>query len=173
MWEALQNTPLTLWIDSSRWAYTLILACHGLGMALVVGLTVVISMRVLGFPAEGPLSAYRELWPILIWAFAVNAVSGVLLFVHDAVALSSNPSFIVKMAAIVVGGVLLWRLDREVLVPAAGAGGLREVRVAGSATAAAAPASARLLAAGCIAVWLVAVTVSGRLIAYISAYLGQ
>jgi hypothetical protein len=166
--EWLQSTPLAMWVDLVAWVYPTILTVHGLGMAVVVGLTAVISLRVLGFPAKVPLGAYRRLTPLLWIAFAFNFGSGAILYIHDAVALTFNPSYQIKMASIVVGLVVIWRLQRML-------GQAATVDFAGaSADAMEAPAvfvptgRDKALALAAILIWWLSVIVSGRLVAYLA-----
>jgi hypothetical protein len=175
MWNSLETSALGVWIDSSSWAYPALLTAHGLGMAVVVGLTVMVSLRVLGFPRSAPLSAYHATWPYLLAAFVVNAASGAALFVADAAALAANRSFQIKLVSIVIGCVIVWRLYATVTGPAARAddaeftpGPFGERLIDGSA-AFAVPGSARLLAAAAVLVWWLSVIVSGRLVAYLAA----
>lgn len=163
----LENTPIGLWVDISPWAYPFLLTVHGLGMAVVVGLTVVIALRILGFPAKVPLGAYRALLPILLVAFGFNAASGVVLWITDAMQLTANPSFQIKMASIVIGCALLWSLNRVVLGPAKQAGvvGADGVLVDGYVPT----GKAKALAIGLVLIWWLSVIVSGRLVAYLAA----
>ena len=158
----LETTGLAMWIDVSAWAYPFLLTVHGLGMAVVVGLTAVISLRILGFPANVPLGAYKGLMPYTLVAFFFNAVSGAALFVSDAQALAANISFIIKMVSIAVGLVVLWRINQTVLKPFHAA-------MVGGAEAPALPGSAKALAIAAILIWWLSVLVSGRLVAYLSA----
>ncbi len=163
----LENTPIGLWVDISPWAYPFLLTVHGLGMAVVVGLTVVIALRILGFPGKVPLSAYRGLLPILLVAFAFNAASGVVLWITDAMQLTANPSFQIKMASIVIGCALLWSLNRVVLGPAGRAAvvGADGVVVDGYVPT----GKAKAVAIGLVLIWWLSVIVSGRLVAYLAA----
>jgi hypothetical protein len=158
--EWLQSTAFAQWVDQSGWGYPLLLTLHGLGMAMVAGLTVVVGLRVLGFPAKVPLGAYRATLPFLIWGFVVNASTGVALFVHDAVQLFHNISYQAKMISIVVGLVVLWRLYATTVGPAA------KAEAAGAEFVL--PRSAKPLAIAAILVWWLSVIVSGRLVAYLA-----
>jgi hypothetical protein len=165
MWSFLDQSPLAQWINVSAWLYPTLLSAHGLGMAVVVGITTMVSLRILGFPRTLPLGAYRATMPYLVAAFVINAVSGVLLFVAAASELASNISFQIKLVAIVVGLVGLWRLQTGVLTPAARA----EAERAAPTDAFVLPGYAKPVAVLMLLIWSVAVIVSGRLIAYLSA----
>lgn len=161
MFDALSASPLAQWVAMSLWAYPTFLTAHGLGMAVVVGLTVMIGARILGFPSQVPLAPYIRTVPFGIFAFVVNAASGILLFIADASTLSRNPSFIVKIVLIVIGLVVLQRLyagplKRATAQAAAGEGDYRPT------------AADRRLAIAAILLWSLAVIVSGRAIAYLA-----
>lgn len=160
MLEALANSDFAMWMVVSPWAYPALLTAHGLGMAFVVGLTLMISLRILGFPAQVPLSPYRRTIPLGVAAFVVNALSGTLLFAADAVTLWPNPSFQVKLVSIAIGLVVLWLLGRGPL--------RRAVAVEAQGERFVATGGERVLAVLAIAFWCGAVIVSGRLIAYLA-----
>ncbi len=160
MLEALANSDFAMWMVVSSWAYPALLTTHGLGMAFVVGLTLVISLRVLGFPGNVPVSPYRSTIPLGIAAFAINAVSGVLLFAADALTLWPNPGFQIKLVSIAIGLVVLWLLGRGPLRRAVAEEAVGQPFVA--------TGGEKLLAVLAILFWCGAVIVSGRLIAYLA-----
>lgn len=167
----LENTPVGLWVDISSWAYPFLLTVHGLGMAVVVGVTAVISLRVLGFPAQVPLVAYRKLPPIIWGAFLFNFLSGLVLYIADAQALTFNVAYQIKMVSVAVGLFLIWRLQSKVLAEAvvgeAEAGTVEPSSRSGEGLLL--PRSAKFLAAAVVLVWWISVLVSGRLVAYLAA----
>jgi hypothetical protein len=159
----LEATPLATWMNTTQWLYPTVLTAHGLGMAMVVGVTVVTGLRILGFPSGIPLGAYRQLLPYLIAAFVVNAVSGVILFCPDAGALAHNPSFQIKVVSLILGVIVLWRTYSTVIWPAAAAerAGIPDSEFV-------LPKSAKALAVASIVLWWLSVIVSGRLVAYLA-----
>lgn len=161
MLEELSNSAFSKWVASARFVYPTLLTAHGLGVAIVVGITVMIALRVLGFPRQIPLAAYAATVRVGVVGFVLNAISGVLLFVADAQALADNPSFLIKMASIVLGIVVLWFFSSGPLQ-----GAVRQARAGGGEYR---PTGAdKALAVLAILIWLVAVIVSGRLIAYLA-----
>lgn len=156
MWSVLDTSPFANWVNAAPWPYPTLLTAHGLGMAVVVGLTTVLALRVLGFPKAIPLGAYAKTLPLLVVSFVVNAASGVALFVAAASTLAANVAFQVKLAAIVVGLFVLWRLYKG---PVAAAARSEEYQPTQSDKA---------LAVAAILIWVVSVIVSGRLVAYLS-----
>lgn len=130
------------------WAYPTISTLHTVGLAIVVGASTVVNVRLLGFAPGIPPAALRALFPILWAGFAVNFLSGALLFMADATTKSGQKVFYVKLACI-VAALILARLIATRL-PQAGAP----------------PANLRMLAALSLLLWTGAI-VAGRLMAYL------
>jgi len=103
----LEGTALaTLTRESpSIWAYPTILTLHTAGLGIVVGASTVIDLRLLGFGRRIAPAALTPLFAIIGWAFALNAATGVVLFMADATAKSKQVVFFVKLALI---GLALW-----------------------------------------------------------------
>src|SRR5262245_3563618 len=162
MLDWLQNTPVSEWVATSDLGYPILLAIHSMGMAIVVGILVMLDLRVLGFAKGIPVSAFRTLMPVAWVGFAVNLVSGTLLFMSLATHMISNWPFLSKMASICIGGVVSWVLWRNLEAEgwaAAPAGGVPAIDAAPSQTA-------RAMAIVSMAVWLGAI-LFGRMIAYV------
>jgi hypothetical protein len=106
--QALQDSAFAHWVQSS--AYPVVITLHSIGLAILVGLLVVIDLRVLGFAQRMPLPALRPLMKLVWMGFWVNAVSGAMLFCIDAKKDFHSNLFRVKLAVIVLGlifGVLI------------------------------------------------------------------
>jgi len=103
----LEATALATWTRESPsiWAYPTILTLHTAGLGIVVGASAVIDLRLLGFGRRIPAAALTPLFAIIGWAFALNAATGVMLFMADATAKSKQVVFFVKLALI---GLALW-----------------------------------------------------------------
>jgi hypothetical protein len=126
---------------------------HTVGMALLIGALGLIDLRVLGFKPELPLPETRRLLPLAWLGFTLNAFSGTLLFVSDAVMFSSSYTFRLKISLIVLAGINAALLGRSVFqTPAAGAP--REPT-----------AGAKWIAGTSLVFWFGAI-VCGRLVAY-------
>ncbi len=105
MLEAIENTSLGIWVRESPsiFAYTLVLCLHAIGLAIVVGMNTLIGLRVLGFARSIPLEALRSFYVVIWVGFAINAFSGVLLFVASATKMAAMPAFWGKIALIALG----------------------------------------------------------------------
>lgn len=161
----LEALPLSEWVATSEIGYPSMLSIHSIGMSAVVGLMLVLDFRVLGLAPQIPVAAFRRFMPYAWIGFALNLISGVLLFNSTAHRLVENWPFLSKMACILAaGGVtfLLWRnLDQGLAAASAqGAGGGTLVI----------SRQAKLLAWASIILWVLAI-IFGRLIAYVMDYM--
>ncbi|HEX8031134.1 MAG TPA: hypothetical protein VF491_21850 [Vicinamibacterales bacterium] len=150
---SIEGSALAVWTreSTSIWAYPTILTLHTFGLAIVVGVNAVIDVRLLGMAKGIPLATLRSLFPVVWWAFALNFVTGVVLFMSDATNKSAQAVFYVKLAMIAFALLvtrLIWKaLQRD-------------------APDSVIPANLRTLAILSLILWTAAI-VSGRLLAYL------
>src|SRR5262249_9487801 len=83
------------------------------GMGAVVGLVWVMSARVLGYPKALSIDTFHRMSTIALWGFAMNAVSGFLIFSTEATRVIVNTEFQIKMACILLGGLAAWYMLRS------------------------------------------------------------
>ena len=134
----------------SVWAFPTILTLHTTGMAILVGASWLLDLRLLVVAAlNSPFSAFRWVFPALTLGLTVNLITGVFLFIKNATTWGTAVPFGVKMLLVVVSVVLLLPIRKYVN---ANQGGEVDPRV-------------RLLAIASILAWTGAVT-AGRLLAY-------
>jgi len=152
--QRLQQSAFTDWFlgSPSIWAYPTVLTLHTVGMAILVGASFVINLRVLQVSGLIPLHRLQPLYRFVWIGFTINLVSGLILFITEAADRVVDPVFGVKMASIAVAlalGVVVKRraIDR-IDAPQA------------------ATVQTRSLAAAALAMWTVAI-VAGRLMAYL------
>ena len=107
-------------VRQSLWLFPAIETTHLLGMVVLVGAIAVFDLRILGWVMrQAPVS--RLAGSLLPWAwagFAVQVVTGGLLFSSEAVHMVANPAFRVKMVLIFLAGVhalvFHWTVYRDV-----------------------------------------------------------
>ncbi len=80
---SLEQTDFSTWLRESDWGYPVVLCVHAVGMGMVVGISWMYCARVLGFAKQFPLAGFDQLFGLAWFGFAINAVSGVLLFVGE------------------------------------------------------------------------------------------
>lgn len=153
VFRALQASPFTDWLlgSDSIWTYPLVLTLHTAGLAVLVGASIVIHLRVLNVGAAIPLRRFRVLFPFVWAGFVINLITGLMLFATQAADRIQDPVFGLKLGSIALAlwtGVVLRR--RVIDAPDGAVPNPRHVR---------------WLAAGGLALWTVAI-VTGRLMAY-------
>jgi hypothetical protein len=151
----LESTQLAVWVGESPsvWALPTILTLHTMGMAVLVGATWVLDLRLLGVSRGVPLSAFRWVFPLVAIGLPVNLLTGILLFMKNATTWGTSIPFLIKMLLVIASVAML--------VP------LRSYVVDSDAEQRLASGNARLLAVASILAWTGAVT-AGRLLAYLT-----
>ncbi len=94
-------------VRQSLWAFPAIETVHLLGMAALLGTVATFDLRLMGaMLCEQPIHVVAR--RILPWAwsgFALQVITGGLLFSSEAVHMYANPAFRVKMVLIVLAGI--------------------------------------------------------------------
>ena len=150
--ESIDNSALGVWIRESEWGYPIVLICHTLGMACVVGVVTAYAIRIATAKTTTAPDWFDTSFRIAWLGFAANLVSGLILFTGSPQRFLTNPAFQAKLAALAVGALVLRYLSRRIARTA-------EVN-------AVADAGTRWTAVGTLLVWFAAIA-AGRLIAYI------
>jgi len=163
--EWIETTGLALWLRESPsvWSFPAVLTLHTTGMAVLIGASFVLDLRLLGIGRSVPLSAFRWVFPVVAVGLVVNVVTGVLLFVKNATVWGTEVPFLIKMSFVIASVATLVPIRRYVvdLPPDLSA----EARSA-EAEARSAEVGGRVLAIASILLWSGAVT-AGRLLAYL------
>src|SRR5215831_18143745 len=161
---SLEQTDFSVWLRESDWGQPIMLCFHAVGMGMVVGISLMYGARILGYAKDFPLSAFDRLFGLAWFGFAMNAVSGVVLFFGEPRRLMDTPAFWIKMILIIFAGLALWTLGKAMRGDSHDAIGLATPRGTMVGEAIASP-NARIAAIFSVVFWLGAI-VSGRLIGY-------
>lgn len=118
----LSSTGLAQWINESEtiFGYSGILFLHTLGLAVAVGASVVVDLRMLGAASRISVASLLPVFRFLWLGFMVNAMSGALLFMADAPRKAANPLFEFKLALIAIGVAVMALIERRLLQARAG-----------------------------------------------------
>lgn len=146
----LEDSAIGLIVSSTQWGYPIVLSLHAIGMAIIVGIALMLTARVLGFAAAIPVAAMAPYWRVAVGGFVLNLLSGSALFLGSASELFFNWAFRIKLVLVVLGLALTWRLVRICIARADGIS-----------------SSHRNLAGAAVAAWIAAI-ISGRLIGYLA-----
>src|SRR5262245_51519302 len=97
--RSLQDSAFTEWFlgSDSIWTYPTVLTLHTMGMAILVGASFVINLRVLQVARDIPLRRLRPLYRFVWIGFVINLASGIVLFVTQAADRIADPVFYVKL----------------------------------------------------------------------------
>jgi len=156
----LENTGFSTWVRESPriWAFPVILLIHTIGMALCVGVSAGIDLRILGFAPGLKLAPFEKYFPILWLGFWMNAITGTILVMQDASNKLTNVDFYIKMVFIALALVNLRMIRKRVFQdPQLDRGPF--------------PSGAKVLAVLSLFFWLGAIT-AGRLLAYVDPLVG-
>lgn len=152
-----------LWLETTRvatfvresvslLAYPSFSTAHTIGLAIIVGLSTVMSLRLLGFAPTLPLAPLNKLFPTMYFAFAINTFSGSGLLVAAASKHVPHPLFIVKITCVFTAVAILRVLQVKVF---------RDPELGNKPV----DTRSKVLAGSLLVLWLLAM-ISGRLMAY-------
>jgi hypothetical protein len=152
----LAEHPASIALRESLYVWPLIESTHVLTLAVFVGTAAMLDLRLLGLSfAAVPASAFTgRLLPWTRAAFAVMAITGLLLFYATPVRYYQNLFFRLKLILLVVAGVNVWLFHARV-----------HRRVDAWDLDARPPRAARVAAVVSLAAWA-GVVVAGRMMAY-------
>lgn len=105
-WLEVARGDLATWIQLTPYVYAVFEGIHLVGVALFFGSIFLLDLRLLGLmPQLAARPAARFLLRVAAPAFALLAISGVLLFVPSADRYAASPAFFLKMGTLAAGGV--------------------------------------------------------------------
>jgi hypothetical protein len=154
--EWLGDTPWSVDLHESQYAYSIIESIHVWTMAVFFGSVVMFDLRLMGWTLRGvPVSeVIRRLQPLTIAAFVIMVITGTLLFFAIPLRSYQNIFFRGKMLLLVLAGLNVWlfhsRIYPKVAALDADAVPSRGARTAGAIS---------------LTLW-VCIIFSGRMIAY-------
>jgi hypothetical protein len=152
----LETTPLAIFISQSTYGFSALDMVHVAAISVVFGMIAMLDLRLSGaaFSEFSVTDLSRQVLPWTWTAFVIAAITGVLMFMGQAVKYSVNFAFLVKIALMALAGlnVLVFHF-----ITFRGVGKWDH--------GVAAPWSARLAGALSLAIWI-AVAAYGRFTAY-------
>ncbi len=158
LWPILAQLPVSEYVRTATWAYPALETLHVMGLGLAFGGIVLFDLRVLGLGRQLSVRALGAFVLPFVWTgFALNAVSGVLLFMSDATEFAGNPALWVKLGLIGAAGLnaLFFQVRYR-----------RHIAALRAEQDANLPTLLRASAAASLAIWLGVIT-AGRMIAYV------
>jgi hypothetical protein len=161
---ALEETDFSTWVREGDFiwsgfsAFYVILGFHSIGMAIVVGVTLMLSLRLFGYYRALPIDGALKLMPLAWAGFTINLISGLVLFIGQPRRELLTMTFNLKILMIVLAVLTMALMQRT----------LRNTEVVAYADGTAVevvPEAARTMALLANLFWIAAI-ISGRLIGY-------
>jgi len=152
--DYLATSPYAEWVDES-WGWPLALVLHALGMALVVGLMAIISLRLFGVFRTIPYGSLRRFIPWIWFGFFVQVISGFTLWMSKPGQYLGDVMFDTKFTLVWVAVVVMLIFQ----------GTLKREAAGWDSTGKVSPRGHKMVVLTFVA-WA-AVTVGGRLTAYL------
>jgi hypothetical protein len=109
----ISQTAPVLWVAESDYGYPTVLTLHSLGMALVLGIVMMLNLRVIGIVSHIPVRSFHPFAPVAWAGLAINVVSGTLLFCANYTVFLANTAFISKIVLLCAAGLVTWLLASE------------------------------------------------------------
>ena len=106
MFEMLNQSSLTVWLNSQLWGFPMAEIFHIVMTGGFFGGIVMLDLRLLGFHrsiSSGLLM--KHILPCLWWLFLGVVISGSILFMFMPLEYSGNPAFLTKLVLIPLGGL--------------------------------------------------------------------
>jgi hypothetical protein len=157
--NTIEESGVSTWIreTESPFGFYFILLFHNIGLALAVGTSVLVGLRLLGVAPDLPLAPLKKFFTILWTGAWISAASGMLLLIAYPTKALTNPVFYIKLTIVGVGVRIMLRIEKLVFDDASAS---EEVKLA----------RGKSLAARSFVVWIAAIS-AGRLLAYTFKYL--
>lgn len=151
----MESTAYSEWIVAGLVGWPLMLSMHAVGLAIVVGIVLVLNFRMLGFFRPIPYVAISDLMTYAWIGIALNIFSGFSLFMAQATFYVTNLPFLTKISFVILGIANVYYTQKVLR---------REAAVWDTSDAV--PQISVVLAGTSLIFWVLAV-VGGRLIAYL------
>lgn len=156
IFTAIEQSPFSIFMREDFYAYFIALIFHSIGMALLIGGGILVSLRLMGLTPAARLERFAGFFPVMWAGLAFAVLSGLaLLAAYPAKALT-NPVFGLKFASLIAAAALMMWMARRYFPLAAAAEPL--------------PPRAKWLAALTLALWLGGV-VFGKLLLHTATVL--
>ena len=109
MLEALADSPYATFVRESLWGWPMSLTFHAFG---VIGLSIIIMLRLLGFFGSIPYTSLSRLFPIIWISVVIQVLSGSSLWMTKPDKYVSDYAFDVKIAFVILGVIVTIYLQR-------------------------------------------------------------
>lgn len=107
IWESIEYSSLGTYIAESTWAFPMLETVHVIALVTVIGTIALVDLRLIGVKGHAlrVSELARDTLPWTWGAFALAAITGLLLFASKASSYVINPFFLWKMATLALAGL--------------------------------------------------------------------
>ncbi len=107
------------WIKEATWVFAVTETIHIMVLAVLLGTIVVIDLRLLGMGLKrrSPATLARDLEPWTLISIILMAITGVMLFMSEAVRLSTSGPFFYKILFLVLALIVHFTITRTSTKP--------------------------------------------------------
>jgi uncharacterized membrane protein len=107
IWESIEYSTLGTTIAESTWMFPTIESIHVIALVTVVGMIAIVDLRLIGVASRNlaVTKLSKDTLPWVWGAFALAAITGLLLFCSKASSYVINPYFLWKMGLLVLAGL--------------------------------------------------------------------
>jgi hypothetical protein len=110
--DTIEKSGFSMWVrDNPFWA---ILSIHAIGMAALVGASMVIALRILGVAPDLPIAPLEKLYRFIWFGFWVQVITGLMLLIGYPTKSLTNWDFYVKLVLIAFGMIAMHLLRKRV-----------------------------------------------------------
>jgi uncharacterized membrane protein len=101
------RAPISGFANSHSWVWPASETLHFIGMMMLFGVALAVTMRMLGMMKSVPFSALHRLLPLGILGFIVNVVTGMVFFIASPEMYVLNMGFVLKILFIILAGIIV------------------------------------------------------------------
>lgn len=101
IFASIEQTPFSVWMREDLYAYFIVLIFHSIGMALLIGGGVVVSLRAIGVAGATRFDKFRGFFPVMWVGVVMAIVSGIALLIGYPAKALTNPVFALKFACLI------------------------------------------------------------------------
>jgi hypothetical protein len=107
------------WVKDARWIFAIIETIHIMVLAVLLGTIFIVDLRLLGVGTSrrSPAQLARDLSPWMLVSIALMAITGVTLYMSEAVRLSQSGPFFYKIVSLFLALIVQFTLTRSATKP--------------------------------------------------------
>jgi hypothetical protein len=109
----LEASAFSEWVLTAMLGFPTLIALHSVGMAVAVGLTFMVTLRLNQFITGLSLQQIPRFLTIAVWGFILNFFTGLALFIGRGPEYIQSYTFLTKMLLVAISAIILFWLRRH------------------------------------------------------------